>query len=68
MKRRDTLLRCIGDTPLVKLRFPEARVGAQVWCKLEFMNPGGSLKDRMCLAAVESMETAGEISSRGYSC
>ncbi len=56
MKHRDTLLGCVGDTPLVKLRFPEAQGGAQVWCKLEFMNPGGSLKDRMCLAIVEAME------------
>jgi len=56
MKHRDTLLSYVGNTPLVKLRFPEAQGGAQVWCKLEFMNPGGSLKDRMCLAIVESME------------
>ncbi|MDQ7783822.1 MAG: cysteine synthase A [Desulfomonilaceae bacterium] len=56
MKHGDTLLGCIGRTPLVKLRFPDAQGGAQVWCKLEFMNPGGSLKDRMCLAIVESME------------
>jgi len=58
MKHRDTLLSCVGDTPLVKLRFPEALGGAQVWCKLEFLNPGGSLKDRMCLAIVESMEAS----------
>ncbi|MFH1112974.1 MAG: cysteine synthase A [Pseudomonadota bacterium] len=61
MKDRDTLLSCVGDTPLVRLRFAEARGGAQVWCKLEFMNPGGSVKDRMCLAVVEAMEAAGKI-------
>lgn len=58
MKPRQTLLSNIGETPLVKLRFPEAQGGAQVWCKLEFMNPGGSGKDRMCLAIIESMEAA----------
>jgi cysteine synthase A len=56
MKHRDTLLCCIGETPLIKLRFPDGLGGAQVWCKLEFMNPGGSVKDRMCLAIIEAME------------
>ena len=56
MKPRETLLSCIGETPVVKLQFPESERGAQVWCKLEFMNPGGSIKDRMCLAIIESME------------
>jgi len=56
MSRKEGLLSCIGGTPLVRLRFPAAERGAQVWCKLEFMNPGGSSKDRMCLAIVEDME------------
>lgn len=61
MKYRDSLLPCIGDTPLVKLRFPETQRGGQVWCKLEFMNPGGSIKDRMCLSIVESLEATEEL-------
>jgi cysteine synthase A len=56
MSRKEALLSCIGGTPLVCLHFPAAERGAQVWCKLEFMNPGGSSKDRMCLAIVEDME------------
>jgi cysteine synthase A len=51
------LLSFIGNTPLVRLRFPEG--GAQVWCKLEFMNPGGSCKDRMCWGILEAMEAKG---------
>lgn len=59
MRHRHRFLSCIGNTPLVQLRSPEARRGAQVWCKLEFMNPGGSSKDRICLAIVESLESQG---------
>ena len=57
MQPRRCFLSCIGSTPLVQLRLPEAHRGAQVWCKLEFMNPGGSSKDRMSLAIVESLES-----------
>ncbi len=56
MKPRNWLLSHVGETPLVRLRFLEHRNRAQIWCKLEFMNPGGSCKDRMCLSIVESME------------
>jgi cysteine synthase len=57
MVNRNGLLSCIGNTPLVRLRFPEGSGGAQIWCKLEFMNPGGSCKDRMCLGILQSMES-----------
>ena len=40
----------------MRLKSPAAQRAAQVWCKLEFMNPGGSCKDRMCLAIVNDME------------
>jgi cysteine synthase len=56
MNHRDSLMSCIGGTPLVRLKSPAAQRGAQVWCKLEFMNPGGSCKDRMCLGIVNDME------------
>jgi cysteine synthase A len=57
MQHRHWFLSCIGNTPLIRLKFPEGHHGAQVWCKLEFMNPAGSSKDRMCLAIVESLES-----------
>jgi cysteine synthase len=57
MQHRHWFLSCIGNTPLIRLRSPEGRRGGQVWCKLEFMNPAGSSKDRMCLAIVESLES-----------
>src|SRR5690349_1731976 len=54
-------LELIGHTPVVKLnRIPEKN-DAEVWAKLENYNPGGSVKDRICLAMVEAAEKAGRI-------
>lgn len=51
----------IGNTPIVKLnRLPEAG-GADVYVKLEFQNPGGSIKDRIAKAMIESAEEAGAL-------
>jgi cysteine synthase A len=48
----------IGSTPVVRLsRLPQlAGVGGEVWAKLENVNPGGSVKDRICLAMIERAE------------
>src|SRR6058998_2578985 len=58
-----TPLDLIGSTPVVRLsRMPQLDgVGAQVWAKLENLNPGGSVKDRICLAMVEAAEHDGRI-------
>lgn len=56
MNDRKSLWSCVGKTPLVRLKFSELQGRGQVWCKLEFMSPGGSIKDRMCLSIIESME------------
>ena len=56
-----SVLDLIGHTPVVRLnRMPGAR-DAEVWGKLEAMNPGGSVKDRICLAMIEAAERAGRI-------
>jgi cysteine synthase A len=56
------LLDLIADTPLVEIR----RLGrdaprAQLWGKLESLNPGGSVKDRICLAMIEEAERSGKL-------
>ncbi len=56
MKRQDCVISSIGETPVVRLKLPEQPSGAEIWCKLEFMNPGGSIKDRLCLGILEAME------------
>jgi cysteine synthase A len=57
----DSILARIGGTPLVRLhRLPDAGA-AEVLCKCEQLNPGGSVKDRTALAMVETAEQAGRL-------
>src|SRR5438270_7697045 len=59
----DTILDTIGNTPLVRLRRCTPANGAELWLKLEYRNPTGSMKDRMALAMIEGAERDGLISS-----
>jgi cysteine synthase len=55
------MLELIGGTPLVRLRhLPDASM-ADVFCKCEQFNPGGSLKDRVALSMIEAAEREGRI-------
>ena len=51
----------IGQTPVVKLNRIVDENSADVYLKLEFMNPGSSVKDRIALAMIEAAEKAGKI-------
>ena len=51
----------IGNTPLVKLRGPSERTGCTILGKAEFMNPGGSVKDRAALYIVRDAEARGTL-------
>ncbi len=53
----ESVLDLIGQTPLIQLR--RVVSGAQVWAKAEHLNPGGSVKDRICLAMIERAEREG---------
>jgi cysteine synthase len=55
----------IGDTPLVRLNFASERTGCEILGKCEFMNPGGSIKDRAALAIIEDAEAKGQIRKGG---
>lgn len=56
----------IGHTPLVKInRMLPAGTGANVLAKMEFMNPGGSVKDRPGLAIIRAAEASGELQPGG---
>ena len=55
------VLDAIGDTPLVQLNRVVGRHDARVLAKLEFMNPGGSVKDRMALHIIEEAERSGAL-------
>lgn len=51
----------IGNTPIVKLHNLIKDGGADVYAKVEFFNPGGSVKDRICRAMIEDAEKRGKL-------
>jgi cysteine synthase A len=55
----------VGGTPLVLLSGPSARTGARVWGKCEFLNPGGSVKDRAALYIIRDAEASGALAPGG---
>ncbi|HEY4393870.1 MAG TPA: cysteine synthase A [Polyangia bacterium] len=57
----DDILGRIGNTPLVRLRRLPGDGAAEVLCKCEQLNPGGSVKDRTALAMVEAAEEQGRL-------
>ncbi|MQX38399.1 cysteine synthase A [Roseospira navarrensis] len=65
MDIRDGFLSAIGDTPLIRLSWPSARTGCHIYGKAEFMNPGGSVKDRAALALVRDGEASGLLKPGG---
>jgi cysteine synthase A len=54
-----SILDAIGNTPLVRLRRCVPANGAELWIKLEYTNPTGSMKDRMALSMIEGAERDG---------
>jgi cystathionine beta-synthase len=64
-RARNNILEAIGQTPLVKLQRLTADVAADIYVKCEFMNPGGSMKDRMTLHLVKQAEARSELRSGG---
>jgi cysteine synthase len=61
MKINKTVLETIGKTPLVQINKLTQGAGATVFAKLEARNPGGSVKDRICLSMIEEAEKQGII-------
>ena len=58
-----SVLDAIGNTPLVRLDHCAPANGAELWLKLEYRNPSGSMKDRMALAMIEGAERDGLLSA-----
>ncbi|NQU29050.1 MAG: pyridoxal-phosphate dependent enzyme, partial [Anaerolineae bacterium] len=59
------ILSKIGNTPLLKLNKVVDSSDAEIYVKCEFMNPGGSIKDRMALRMIEEAEKSGELKPGG---
>jgi cysteine synthase A len=60
-KIANSVVDLIGNTPLVRLHKVVEDASAEVLAKLEFQNPGGSVKDRIALSMIEAAEAAGKI-------
>jgi cysteine synthase A len=56
-----SVLDLIGSTPVVRLRTLPGKNDAEVWAKMESFNPGGSVKDRICLNMIETAERQGKL-------
>ena len=65
MQVSDSLIDLFGNTPLVRLGRMAAGLAPQVLVKVEYFNPGGSVKDRIALAMVEAAEREGLIAPGG---
>lgn len=65
MEIHDNILSAIGHTPLVQLQRMVGPEDATVLVKCEFMNPGGSIKDRMALFILEKAEREGKLKPGG---
>ncbi len=59
------LVGAIGNTPLIRLKRASAATGCEIFGKAEFMNPGGSVKDRAALAIIRAAEQDGTLRPGG---
>ena len=63
---KDNLLQLIGKTPLVRLsNIYKDEYGTEIIAKVEYFNPGGSVKDRAAYAMIEAAETSGKLKKDG---
>jgi len=65
IRKANNVLELVGHTPVVRLHRLAPEGGAVVWAKLERHNPGGSVKDRIALAMIETAEEAGLLGPGG---
>ncbi len=65
MRYAESILDTIGDTPLVRLTKVTEGIAATVLAKVEFLNPGGSVKDRIALTMIEDAEAKGLLKPGG---
>ena len=58
-----TILDAIGNTPLVEIKHLHSNPEVRILAKLEYFNPGGSIKDRPALYMIEAAEKSGSLIS-----
>ncbi|MFN2357658.1 MAG: pyridoxal-phosphate dependent enzyme, partial [Desulfotignum sp.] len=57
----DSIIDAIGNTPVVEIRQMNPVPGVKIFAKLEYMNPGGSIKDRAALYMINAGEASGQL-------
>src|SRR5881394_4220016 len=62
---KDSILDTVGETPLIRLSRIAAGLTPQVVAKVEYFNPGGSIKDRVALGLIEAAERDGHLKPGG---
>jgi cystathionine beta-synthase len=65
VKELNNILEAIGKTPLVRLNKITASIGSPVYVKVEYLNPGGSIKDRIGISMIEVAEKEGLLQPGG---
>jgi len=61
----DSILDAVGDTPLIRLNSVTAGLKCTVYAKAEFLNPGGSIKDRIAMHMIDQAEKRGDLKPGG---
>ena len=59
------IVELIGDTPLIRLKAASDATGCEIFGKAEFLNPGGSVKDRTALGLIRAAEADGSLTPGG---
>ncbi len=65
MATYNNILESVGRTPLIKLNSISQEIQSTIYSKLEYLNPGGSTKDRIALAMIEAAEKEGQLQPGG---
>ncbi|WP_405948453.1 cystathionine beta-synthase [Streptomyces prunicolor] len=65
MQFHDSMISLVGNTPLLRLNSVTSGIQATVLAKVEYFNPGGSVKDRIALRMIEAAEKSGELQPGG---
>ncbi|RKN37370.1 cystathionine beta-synthase [Streptomyces hoynatensis] len=65
MQYHESMIDLVGNTPLLKLGRVTAGISATVLAKVEYFNPGGSVKDRIALRMIEAAEDSGQLRPGG---
>src|SRR5580693_9143345 len=61
----NNILEAIGQTPIIRLNRLAKDLPAEVWVKADYMNSGGSVKDRIGLAMIDEAERTGKLKPGG---